>query len=894
VQQFSHAGRLSRYRDLAANGSPLVSFARERLAERGLDWTVRITDVWCRVEPADHTWSRLQGWKLHVSGAASSAETILRAVFDTLVDAGCPFKFACSLALVKELNSSQYPRGGAGKFVTAYPDDDEQAVTLAKALHEATDGMVGQVVLSDRPYLPGSLVSYRYGGFVGTARRGNDSDERYYLVAPDGGLVEDRRDAWYDPPPWARCPFPEPASDAAEGSASVLLDDRYLAREALRHANKGGVFLATDTETGVDVVIKQARRHVGVNEDGWEARDGLRNEARMLERFGAAGVATRLVGVFEQQGDLFLASEYVDGDSLRSLADTSSWTRTAAVAGQLLDLLDTVHGAGIVLRDLSPNNVLVRPDGRLVLIDLEFAAAAGDRPFPIGTPGYHAPEQLDESTVADFSADLYSLGALLYLLATGADPVFAMDEPDGRTVQQRIAEYLAAVGGYNEAARTIAPLVLGLVDAEPGRRWSLDRVRRFLTTPAASTGPVPAVGAVPASDRLVTDGLDWLVETMTPDAAERLWPAVCFGLQIDPCNVQHGAAGIAATLLQAYKLGYGDHLAEPLTRACAWIADRTREDTDPLPGLYFGRAGVAWLLHDAGVWLADDELARDGRQLARRLPLVWPNADVTHGSAGTGLTQLHLWRATGDDSFGDRLRVCVDEIAARARRVDDQPLWPTPVNFESEFAGKAFYGFAHGSAGIGWLLLAAGIAADRPDWRDLAEEVGEALCRVADRHDGGARWRSGPDENQAVPMEVWCNGSSGVGTFLIRLWRATGQDRFRGLAEEAAHAVWTLRASGSPANCHGLAGNGDFLLDMFDATGEDRYRSWAEDLAVGIGSQYVRRGGRYLVPNESRIEVTPEYGVGVAGTLAFLLRLRHGTERMWMAEPLSRTVASAR
>ena len=47
------------------------------------------------------------------------------------------------------------------------------------------------------------------------------------------------------------------------------------------------------------------------------------------------------------------------------------------------------------------------------------------------------------------------------------------------------------------------------------------------------------------------------------------------------------------------------------------------------------------------------------------------------------------------------------------------------------------------------------------------------------------------------------------------------------------------------------------------------------------------------MPNESRIEVTPEYGVGVAGTLAFLLRLEHGTERMWMAEPLPDTVAYA-
>src|SRR5205814_9712222 len=102
----------------------------------------------------------------------------------------------------------------------------------------------------------------RYGGFVGTARRGHDGDVRYYLVTPDGEYVEDRRDPWYNPPPWARCPFPEAEPDD-EVPASVLLDGRYLAREALRHANKGGVFLATDTGTGLDVGIKQARRHGG-------------------------------------------------------------------------------------------------------------------------------------------------------------------------------------------------------------------------------------------------------------------------------------------------------------------------------------------------------------------------------------------------------------------------------------------------------------------------------------------------------------------------------------------------------------------------------------------------------------------------------------------------------
>jgi hypothetical protein len=920
VNDRSYIGR-TRPDDGDVTDSPLVRLVGQRLDERGSHgYRLRFADVWCYVEPAAGRVSPPQGWKLHVSAAAPSALEVLGRAFDLLVDERCAFKFASTMGVVKLLNSPQYPRGGAGKFMTVYPDDDAQFVRLAKRLHEVTVGLVGQTILSDRPYTPGSLVHYRYGAFSGRARRGNDSEMRYYLLAPDGAEVEDRRDAWFSPPPWARAPLPEPASEAGPG-ASVLLHGRYLAREAIRHANKGGVFLATDTETGDDVVIKQARRHVGMAEDGWEVRDGVRNEAEMLDLLASTGFTPRRLALFEQQSDLFLVEEYIPGLTLRQHAGTfeadgtdvaagpgsgPSWTRTARLGLDLVDLLDTVHRAGLVLRDFSPNNVIVRPDGRLALVDLEFAVPVDTVAVPVGTPGYVDPDLGAEVRPVTYADDLYGLGTQLYLLATASDPYFAMDDPPGRSMSDRIAGYLAMAASESEAARRVAPLVLGLVDPDPAARWSLARTRAFLTG-APSAGSQPAADAPPATvpfpaglvvpsapdrDRILADGLGWLAEAIAPATAERLWPTTCFGLETDPCAVQNGAAGVAAALLLALRLGHGDGLREPLERACRWLVERTADDGPALPGLYFGRAGVAWVLHDAGRWFADPEMAAHGADLAERLPLVWPNADVTHGSAGAGLLQLYLWLATGEERFAQRLRIIADGIAEQAQRQDGKLLWPVPAEFDSALAGKAFYGFAHGNAGIGWLLLAAGIADARPDWRALAAEAGQTLCGVALRRPGGTLWPSGPDE--PAPAEVWCNGSSGVGTFLVRLWQETGEDRLLVLADEAARAVWSARRYGSPAQCHGLAGNGEFLLDMAEATGDDRYRGWAGDLADAIVEQYVRRGRWYLVPDESRSAVTASFGIGLAGTLAFLLRLAHGTPRMWMADPAVMSVGRVR
>ncbi|MFG1880017.1 protein kinase [Sphaerisporangium sp. NPDC049003] len=243
---------------------------------------------------------------------------------------------------------------------------------------------------------------------------GNDGTYEAMLVAPDGSLKPDRRQAWFSPPSWApRDPFtgePPDQGPAGDGQGPVLLNGRYVVREVIRHAFGGGVYRATDERTGGQVVVKQARPHTVADLTGNDIRVARRHEARMLELFEPSGATARLVEVFEQQGDLFLVQEAIPGVTLRQWVrdtiepdDGEGWglpRETAErIACGLVGLVELAHAKGLVHRDFNPNNIMVTEDGDLRLIDLEMLATPGERVSQAYTPGYAAPEQVDAAPI---------------------------------------------------------------------------------------------------------------------------------------------------------------------------------------------------------------------------------------------------------------------------------------------------------------------------------------------------------------------------------------------------------------------------------------------------------------------------------------------------------------
>ncbi|HEY2669176.1 MAG TPA: class IV lanthionine synthetase LanL [Rugosimonospora sp.] len=904
--------------------SPLIDIARAVLTRMGAEaWTVDVGEFWCSLKPPG---ARLpgQGWKLHVSANQLTAPVVLARVTELLVGQDCPFKFARGRRELGRLLSNRVRRGSGGKFITVYPDSDAQLRHLAELLDRETDGLGGPRILSDRQLRPGSSVYYRYGVISNPPVLTNDGMFESMFTGPDGELIMDVRRPLFSPPPWAVPPLPAPVSPAAIAAPSedtaapvVLIGDRFEVRGAIRHSYRGGVYRAVDQDTGTEVVLKQARRHTLSSLIGTDACDMLRHEAEMLDLLGPLGVAPHRVALVPHQDSLYLAEELVPGQTLNAwVVDRAApqwhgagapWPEVLDKAHRLVELVDVVHRQDLVLCDLKPNNVMVTPDGQLRLIDLECVVRNGSRVLPFATPGYAAPEQINAPPVGPAPsprADLFGLGATIFYLASGIEPVLPTDRPASRRGEDRRAVLLSRAGARMPTVRVLAPPIAGLTRDEPEQRWSLEQAREFLAASAdraAGRAPQAGAGASPGSlgeaglgaakaspaesDRLLADGLRHSLRAMTPER-RWLWSPGEGGRLTDRCCVQHGAAGVLAVLTRAAGTGVGGALRDGIATVAHWIDRRCRDTKKVLPGLYFGRSGIAWALYDAATLLGDGMLADRALDLIDEIPVRWPNPDVCHGVAGAGMAHLHLWTSTGNPALRERAVEAADALLDAAVERGRGLVWPVPTDFDSGFAGQSNYGFAHGVAGIGAFLLYAGLATGRPRYLDAARRAGVTLVAGADTVDGAAYWAAAVD-GDTQPRVHWCHGSSGVGTFLIRLWAVTGEPRVRELAEAAATAVYRGRWYTRHAACHGLAGDAEFLLDVADLTGEAGYHDWALECAGILHARHAVRDELMVLTDAPDDEdVFVEYNSGLAGAIGFLLRLRHGGPRWWMLDHL--------
>ncbi|MFE5580780.1 class IV lanthionine synthetase LanL [Kitasatospora sp. NPDC056531] len=907
------------------------------------DWDVTVGGFWCTARPSASSPLPTQGWKLHVSAASVVGGEVLAAVVRVLAADPCDFKFAAGEERLRELNSRNSDRGSAGKFITVYPADDAQFQRLAAELDRVTAGLPGPVVLSDRPYRPGSRVHYRYGAFASRAELGNDGEYRSVLRGPGGERAEDVRGGSYRAPGWVRDPFSSPAVGRRKGG--VLLAGRYAVTAAVRHGAKGGVFLGREAVGGAEVVVKQARAHIEVDRAGTDARDALRHEAALLARLDGQELAPRAVELIEQDDSVFLVQERIAGQPLGAWVATRlrhdgspdvDWAEAEPVVHGLLDLVERVHAQGLVLRDFSPGNVMVRPDGGLRLVDLELAAETGHLAGSAGTPGYRAPEQgrlaLAGSCIADPAVDLYALGGLFFLLATGHDPLLPEDLPQARPVAECLGRWLALAARTGATARRLAPVVLGLRAEEPGQRWGVARARAELGGAASvtvsplwhaaaarqSTGTAARRGDGPPLDRLLCDGLRHLAATATPERADRLWPVVPAGERTDPCNVQHGAAGVLAVLARAVTAdGLPEDVRAQAARtartAASWIERRVAAEPVVLPGLHFGRSGTAWALLDAARALGDAELAERAATLAHRVAVEWPNPDVCHGAAGAGFAQLRFaaenfgedFSENLNDDFLSRAAGCARTLLAAAQQEPYGTVWPVPADFDSALAGITHLGFAHGVAGVGAFLLAVAEALAVDGLRDgplasdalaAAVDAGRTLAATvrwgSDRRT--AWWPQSAADPDHIRLSHWCSGSSGAGSFLLRLWRATGERAPLDLAHAAGRAVLAGRWHSGVSACHGLAGDGEYLLDLAEATGDPEFHTGALELGQLIASRAALRNGLLTLPDETGTGCATAYGTGTAGPLAFLLRLRHSGPRLWLdpVPPVERRLPS--
>jgi serine/threonine protein kinase/beta-lactam-binding protein with PASTA domain len=206
-----------------------------------------------------------------------------------------------------------------------------------------------------------------------------------------------------------------------------LLDGRYAISGRIARGGMASVYEATDIRLDRTVAVKVM--HAGLGDDDDFAARFVR-EARAAARLSHPNV----VAVYDQgddDGTVFLAMELIAGHTLRdTIAKESpmSPVRALALMEPVLSALASAHRAGLIHRDVKPENVLIADDGRVKVADFGLAKAVSadtqhtaTQGVLIGTVSYLAPELVVEGR-ADARADVYAAGVVLYELLTGKKP----------------------------------------------------------------------------------------------------------------------------------------------------------------------------------------------------------------------------------------------------------------------------------------------------------------------------------------------------------------------------------------------------------------------------------------------------------------------------------------
>ncbi|WP_190022444.1 class III lanthionine synthetase LanKC N-terminal domain-containing protein [Streptomyces hiroshimensis] len=428
------------------------SLLRERLPD---SWRLERGDVWLHALPPDADTNAVavaQGFKIHVSATTACAPQLLELVVPVCVRERVAFKAAGDPALLDLLNSKLQARGSSGKFMTLYPPDEETFRRLLDALYRRTKGraVAGPYILSDRRYRDSRVLFYRYGGFRPLYGLHVDGTRSTYVVSPSGEYVADERMPYYKLPPWAHDPFDGSGGSDSEVTAATaapseesdgaLLNDRYLIDGAVIFSNAGGIYHGLDTGTGQAVVVKEARPGTNcwaVDGEWWDAPRLLRHEYEMLCRLDGLPFVPRPVELFREWEHTFLAEEWVDAAGFHDF-----WAREEIilapyirrpgrlerflpvfrhVAMTLIGMVTAVHERGVLLGDLSPQNILIDPDTqRMWFIDFESAIRESGENEPAayaarwGTPGFMRPERTNPGGRLERRDDWYAAGMILY------------------------------------------------------------------------------------------------------------------------------------------------------------------------------------------------------------------------------------------------------------------------------------------------------------------------------------------------------------------------------------------------------------------------------------------------------------------------------------------------
>ena len=767
-----------------------------------------------------------QGWKIHVSATPDQAAHVVATVWDYCVRHGVAFKFLRSNGAANLVNGKDSNRGGSGKLVAIYPVDTEELTATLTGLAESLAGVVGPYILSDLRYGDGPLY-VRYGAFTEAYTTDPEGEPEPAMWAPDGTLVPDRRDPVFTVPDWV--PVPEILHESLAARRAGATNFPYDVKQALHFSNGGGVYLAVERATGVQVVLREARPHAALDRDGVDAIARLRREHVVLTSLAGLDCVPSVLGYHVAGEHHFLAEEYVEGPTLLDalltrypfvrpeptdddVAEYLSWTTD--VLAKVERALNAVHGRGVRFGDLHPNNILLRDDGSVVLIDFEVAGPIDDMTAPaLQAPGFTPP-----SGVSGADVDRYALESLrLFLLL-----------PLTQLVDRHPVKALTLSG--------VATGMFPSASPQPGAG-----LVRYLRPRIGTAVDHAAVLFARPYWPVIRDSLvSGMLASATPDRRDRLFPGGPAQFITNGVGLRTGAAGV---LLALHGVGatIPDEYAD-------WLVATARRTAPSLrAGLYDGLHGVALVLDLMGRTEDSREILALARSTGDRVPV----AGMLAGRAGIALTLLHFARQ-GDRTLFDDAAVLADDLAA----------FLTDETCRDGLRPPAKAGLLGGMTGVALLFLHLYQDSGDPRHLDLAElALRRDLEHCVLLDDGIVQVRDGSRHLGYLDA-----GSGGIAVVAHEYLRHREDAELAGTIKAIRRSFQAAYVF-QPGLLHGRAGV-IAMLRHLDESGDDRYL--VHDHVRRLGWHALTYRGEIAFPGALLQRLSMDLATGSAGILLAL------------------------
>ena len=780
-----------------------------------------------------------QGWKGHISARKRDAIEIVNMAFPILMKYGCQFKVLMNFMLLDMINDGHYPMGGANKFITFYPKDEDTFILIMHQLNSTLSKYEGPHIYTDYQCGSNSVLHYRYGAFIGNAMVNEKTGGIMHCIKnPHGDLVEDKREPWVTTPPWVHNPLEsEKAFLPLNHSISDGPLGKYIFKKILQRANKGNVYLAIDSATNETVIIKEARYFVEAS--GYSYSEMLKNEYKILKRIDNYSFFPKVYEEFEFCDRHYLVEEYVFGDSLKKLLfRKEKMNNKDTIIAKIREAISVLHKEGIIHNDLTPNNIII--DGNslnIYIIDFEnsYEVTDGGKSI-IHTPFYYNPE--NKSNNRGVSEDSFSFGLIMLSIYSGIVPTLYMD-----------SEGVIARRSYSQKINDLIDYLI------KNMRMTLEEGNRIRN----EIGLSHLVGQNYDIIKMAISFLDSMhieAERSTSENKRRIWSTTQFGNYMSLYSIQNGVAGIGEALLkiccvpklklqaeEMLKIIYGKITEGKLVENSNNLSDNS---------FLFGECGKNFFLIELARKYADLKLEDKIIRESLCKDYSYDKNDFALGIAGYGYTQLKLWLTTSNTAFLNNMMVAINKMEIIKPSFYDAKKY-------------ASIGFAHGYAGQLFFLAKVYKNSNEKGCLDPVLDIlfNDYLPGI----------KKAISEREKLSKDVsWCKGLSGIGISLLELYAIVQENQLKETIELIAERVMEVYLGKSNCLCHGNASVIVFLMKAYKTLGEIGYKLKAEIVAEYIMLQsYLDKKGNVAFKDESKFSNHFDFGIGGMGTLYALL-----------------------